>query len=99
MVVNVVDTIEPPIALPRLPVARALWKPQPDLGTAAAGWIHAGGSHHTCFSRALTPEHLEDFASMMGIEYVLIDERSDLRQLRNELRWNDAAFRPSPRRV
>ena len=54
--------------LPKLPVARALWMPEPDLKTAAAAWIYAGGAHHTGFSQALTAEHLEDFAEMAGIE-------------------------------
>ncbi|HET9986809.1 MAG TPA: L-arabinose isomerase [Longimicrobiales bacterium] len=93
MVVNVVDVIEPLEPLPRLPVARALWKPRPELDTAAAAWIHAGGAHHTGFSLALTPEHLEDFADMAGVEFLLIDERTELRQFRNELRWNEAAYR------
>ncbi len=92
MVVNVVDLVEPIQALPKLPVARAVWKPRPSLETAAAGWIYAGGAHHTALSLALTPEHLEDFATMAGIEYLLIDEDTSLRQLRNEIRWNDAAF-------
>jgi L-arabinose isomerase len=74
-------------------VARALWKPQPDLDTAAAAWIYAGGAHHTGFSLALRPEHLEDFAGMAGIEFLLIDNATDLRQFRNELRWNDVAYR------
>jgi L-arabinose isomerase len=93
MVVNVVDVIEPLQPLPKLPVARALWKPRPNLDSAAAGWIYAGGAHHTGFSLALTPEHLEDFAGMAGIEFLLIDQTTDLRQLRNELRWNEAAYR------
>jgi L-arabinose isomerase len=92
MVVNVVDVVEPPEPLPRLPVARALWDPRPELETAAAAWIHAGGAHHTGFSLALTPEHLEDFAGMAGIEFLLIDEATDLRRFRSEIRWNDAAY-------
>ena len=67
----------PDAPLPKLPVARALWVPQPDLKTAAAAWIHAGGAHHTGFSLAITPEHLRDFAEMAGVEFVLIDERHD----------------------
>jgi len=92
MVVNAVDVITPPRALPKLPVARALWVPKPGLDVAAAAWIHAGGAHHTGFSLALTPQHLEDFAGMAGIEFVLIDGDTRLRDIRNELRWNDAAF-------
>ena len=92
MVVNVVDVFKPSQTMPRLPTARALWKPQPDLDTAAAAWIHAGGAHHTGFSLALTVEHLEDFAGMAGIEFLVIDNETKLRQFRNELRWNETAF-------
>lgn len=91
MVVNVVDVITPPAALPKLPVARAFWRPRPGLDTAAAAWIHAGGAHHTGFSPALTTEHLEDFADMLGIECLVIDSDTKLRGFMNELRWNDAA--------
>jgi L-arabinose isomerase len=92
MIVNVVDVIPPFEEMPKLPVARALWMPQPDLDVAAAAWIHAGGAHHTGFSLALTVEHLEDYAAMAGIEFVLIDSETRLRDLQNELRWNDAAY-------
>ena len=86
MVVSEVEVIEPLAPLPRLPVARALWKPRPDLETGAAAWIHAGGAHHTGFSRALTAEHLEDFAAMAGLECLFIDGDTELRGFRRELR-------------
>ena len=86
MVVSEVDVVEPLEPLPKLPVARALWKPRPDLETAAAAWIHAGGAHHTGFSLALTAEHLEDFAAMAGVECLFIDGETRLRQFRRELR-------------
>ncbi len=92
MIVNVVDVIEPFAQMPKLPVARALWVPQPDLDVAAAAWIYAGGAHHTGFSLALTVEHLEDFANMAGVEFLPIDSETRLREFRNELRWNDAAY-------
>ena len=92
MIVNVVDVIPPLAQMPKLPVARALWIPQPDLDVAAAAWIYAGGAHHTGFSLALTVEHLEDFANMAGVEFLLIDSETRLRDFRNELRWNDAAY-------
>jgi L-arabinose isomerase len=92
MIVNEVDVIEPPEPLPMLPVARAVWAPRPDLRTAAAAWIYAGGAHHTGFSQALTSEHLEDFAEMADLEFLSIDAHTDVRQFRNELRWNDAAY-------
>ncbi len=90
LIVNTVDVIAPPAALPLLPVARAVWQPQPDLPTAAAAWILAGAAHHTAFSQAITPEHLEDYADMLGVELAVIDANTQLRTFKNELRWNDA---------
>ena len=81
LLINTVEAIEPK-PLPKLPVARALWKPHPDLSTAAAAWILAGGAHHTCYSENLTAEYLEDFAEMSGIECVLIDEKTELREFK-----------------
>jgi L-arabinose isomerase len=92
LVVNAIDVVAPDAPLPKLPVARALWLPKPDLKTAAAAWIHAGSSHHTAFSVAITPEHLRDFAEMADIEFVLIDEETRLHELRKELRWNEAYY-------
>ena len=92
MVVNTLKVVPPEAPLPKLPVARALWTPQPNLATAAEAWIHAGGAHHTGFSQALPVEPLEDFAAMAGIEFVVIDGDTTVRQFQNELRWNDAAY-------
>jgi L-arabinose isomerase len=92
LIVNVVDVVAPDSAPSRLPTARAVWVPRPGLKVAAAAWIHAGGAHHTAFSQAVTPEHLEDYAEMAGIELVLIDEATSLRELRKELRWNEAYY-------
>jgi L-arabinose isomerase len=92
LVVNTVDVVAPDAPLPRLPTARAVWVPRPSLEVAAAGWIHAGGAHHTAFSQALAPEHLEDYAEMAGIELVLIDEATTIRDLKRELRWNEAYY-------
>ncbi|MEQ8849725.1 L-arabinose isomerase [Botrimarina sp.] len=86
MIVNQVEAIAPPHELPKLPVARAVWKPAPDLATAAAAWIYAGGSHHPVYSPALTVEHYEDLAAMVGVELIVIDESTDLRTLRQSLR-------------
>ena len=89
LLVNEVEAIEPEHDLPKLPVARVLWKPYPDMPTGCAAWILAGGAHHTCYSQNLTSEHLEDFAEMAGIEFVKIDRQTSLYHLKNELRWND----------
>jgi L-arabinose isomerase len=92
LLVNEVEVIEPPEPLPRLPVARALWQPKPNLAVAAAAWIYAGGAHHTGFSQAVTTEMLEDFATMAGVELVVIDEQTRLRDFRRELEWNEVAY-------
>jgi L-arabinose isomerase len=92
MIVNAVDVVPPDKPLPRLPVARVVWVPRPDLPTAAVAWILAGGAHHTGFSQALTPEHLEDFASMAGMEFLLIDEDTKLRRFKRELGWNEIYY-------
>ena len=93
LIVNEVDVTPTEAPLPKLPVARAFWSPRPDLKTAAAAWIYAGGAHHTSFSFDVTAEHLEDFAEMAGIEYLLIEEHTNLSDFKKELRWNDLYYR------
>src|SRR5688500_3514938 len=93
LVANAIEIVEPPEPLPKLPVARAVWRPEPDLRTSAEAWILAGGPHHTALSQALDLDHLAEFAEMVGIEFVRIDARTDTRDLRRELRWNEAYHR------
>jgi L-arabinose isomerase len=88
LVANEIDAVAPPQDLPRLPVARAVWKPRPNLSTAAEAWLLAGGPHHTCFSQGVGLETLEDFAEMVGVELLAIDEDTNARTFRRELRWN-----------
>ena len=92
MVANVVDVIPTDEPLPKLPVARALWIPRPNLKVAAAAWIYAGGAHHTGFSYSVTTKHLRDFAEMAGIEFLLIDENTKVDELKDKLRWNDLYY-------
>jgi L-arabinose isomerase len=89
LIVNQVNLIPPEHDLPKLPVARGVWIPEPTLKIAATAWILAGGSHHTALSRALKAEHLESFADMAGMEYLLIDNRTTIANFQKELRWND----------
>ncbi len=92
LLVNEVVAVAPIHALPKLPVARVLWKPYPDMKTGCAAWILAGGAHHTCYSQNLTAGHLQNFAEMAGIEFVLIGKNTDIYQFKNELRWNDVYY-------
>lgn len=93
LLINEVDAVQPEKAMPKLPVARVLWKPQPSLRDSAEAWILAGGAHHTVFSYTITAERMTDWAEMAGIECVVIDRHTSVRAFRNELRLNDAAWR------
>lgn len=92
MIVNTVDAVAPQNDLPKLPVARVLWKPHPNMEIGCAAWILAGGAHHTGYSQNLNADQMQDFAEMAGIEFVCIGIDTHLYQFKNELRWNDAAF-------
>jgi len=86
------DVVAPP-PMPRLPTARALWIPRPDFRRGIQAWLEAGGAHHAAFAQALTVDELADFGAMAGLEVIRIGEGLDLHALRNELRWNDLAFK------
>ncbi|MGN7358377.1 L-arabinose isomerase [Paenibacillus sp. SAF-054] len=93
LLVNVVDGVKVEKPMPKLPVARVLWKPQPSLRESAEAWMLAGGAHHTVLSYAITVDHLTDFAEMAGIEAVVIDKNTSVQRFKNELLWSDAAYR------
>ena len=92
MIVNKVDCIKPQ-ALPKLPVASALWIPRPNFETGAGAWILAGGTHHTSFSYDLTVEYLEDFAEIAGIELLVIDEHTTISDFKKEMRMNELYYK------
>ena len=91
MIVNEIEVVDCP-DMPNLPVASVLWKPLPDLKTSAAAWILAGGAHHTGFSTAITSEYIEDLTTMMGMEYLLIDEKCELSAFKKDLRLNEIYY-------
>jgi len=93
MVANELDAVAPDEAMPKLPVARAVWIPRPDFKRACEAWILAGGAHHCAHSRALTIAHIVDFAAIAGVELVSIGAATETAALKNELRWNDIAYR------
>jgi len=93
MVVQEMDAVKAEHAMPKLPVARALYKPRPDFRRGCQAWLLAGGAHHTSWSQAVGGGELSDLAGMLGIECVRIGSDTDLAALKNELRWNDAAYR------
>src|SRR3954447_10444658 len=93
LVANEMEVVEPDEPLPRLPVARAVWKPAPDLRTSTEGWLLAGGPHHTVLTKAIGMQELEQLADMLGTELLTIDDETRLSQFRKEIRWNQAYFR------
>jgi L-arabinose isomerase len=92
LVLNEVDVVAPPKPLPKLPVARAVWKCRPDFKTGCAAWIYAGGAHHSGFSYAVTAEHLSDFADIAGVELVKIDANTELENFRRELKFSEVYY-------
>ena len=92
ILINEVDAVAPEQDLPKLPVARVLWDPKPNMQVAANAWIQAGGAHHTVFTKALTTEFFEDFAEMAGVEVVVIDDNTVLRDFKDKLHWNEVYY-------
>ena len=92
LIVNAIETVEQPQPLPQLPVARAVWKALPSLEVAAEAWILAGGAHHAVYSQAISAEHLRILAEIFGVEFLLIDDKTEIAAFKNEINWNDIAF-------
>jgi L-arabinose isomerase len=92
LIANKVHVVTPDQPMPNLPVAQVLWQPEPDLKIAAEAWILAGAAHHAGFSQSVTIEHLEDFSEIAGIEMLVIDNSTQIRQFKNELRWNGVFY-------
>jgi len=92
MLINPCKVVKPDADLPKLPVARVVWQPAPNLKTAAAAWILGGGAHHTGFSMALTAEHMEDFAEMADIEYLIIDKSTTISEFKKDIRVNEMYY-------
>jgi L-arabinose isomerase len=93
LVANVVEVVEPTEPLPKLPVGRAVWRPEPDFTTSAAAWLTAGAAHHTVMSTAVGIEVFQDFAEIARAELLVIDKATTLREFAREVRWNQAYYR------
>jgi L-arabinose isomerase len=93
LVANAVEVVPPPHPLPKLPVARAVWKPAPDFTTSASAWLTAGAAHHTVMSTALGVDAFRDFADIAQTELLVIDQSTTLREFTKEVHWNQAYYR------
>ena len=91
LIASEVECIEPK-AMPKLPVASALWVPQPSFEIGAGAWILAGGTHHSAFSYDITAEYWEDFAEITGIEFINIDKNTTITGFKNQLRNNEVYY-------
>ncbi|MDV7138411.1 L-arabinose isomerase [Maribacter sp. TH_r10] len=92
LILNEVEVVKPMGDLPKLPVARALWDPKPNLDIAATAWILSGGAHHTVFSQSITTEFMEDFADMAGIELLVIDKKTSIREFKDKINSNEVFY-------
>lgn len=93
MVANLVDVIEPEHDLPKLPVARAIWQPQPNLEVSAECWLRAGAAHHTVMDTASSREMWEDFARIAGVELEVIDNNTSVREFERDLKLNQVYYK------
>ena len=92
IIVNELDTVAPPADMPKLPVAKALWEPRPNLEISGAAWIHAGGAHHSAYTQGITTDQIRDFAEIAGVELVLIDADTTIPKFKQELRHNEVYY-------
>ena len=97
IITNEVEVVEPTEDLPKLPVARAVWEPAPSLKVSAEAWMLSGGSHHTALTTSVSQETIDDFARMLGIEHVVIDQSTTSKSIRQELAWSSAYHRLAAR--
>ena len=93
LVANAVEVVAPPEPLPKLPVGRAVWKPEPDFTTSATAWLTAGAAHHTVMSTAIGVEVFAEFARMTETELLVIDASTTIGGFEREVRWNAAYHR------
>ncbi len=93
LIVQDVEAVKPIYDMPNLPVARVMWKAMPDLKTGAECWILAGGAHHTVFTYTITAEQMQDWAEIMGIEYVHISKDTTIEGLKQLLFLQDIAWK------
>lgn len=93
MICQDIEAVKPIMDMPNLPVARVMWRAEPDLRTGAECWILAGGAHHTVLTYDATPEMLRDWARMMEIEFVHITKDTTPDALERELFLNDLAWK------
>ena len=78
-----VELVKQPEQMPKLPVARIMYRHKPDFQTGTAAWCYAGGAHHSVISTALDRADIEMFARLTGTELITIGDdttREDLRR-------------------
>lgn len=84
-----ITLVKQPATMPKLPVARVMWKLKPDFATGSAAWIYAGGAHHAVVSTALTVDDIRLYAKMTDTELVVIDDKTELNAFEQQLELLD----------
>ncbi len=88
-----IEAVKPILPMPNLPVARVMWRAEPDLTTGLECWITAGGAHHTVLSYDVTAGMMRDWCTMMGVEFVHIHHDTTVESLERELFLSDLAWK------
>ncbi len=69
-----IELVEQPQPMPKLPVARIMYRHKPNFEIGTAAWCYAGGAHHSVVSTALKREDIALFAKLTGTELVTIGD-------------------------
>lgn len=93
MIAQDILCIQPTLPMPNLPVARVMWRAQPDLLTGLKCWILSGGAHHSVLTTQVNAQMMEDWAEIMGIEFVHISKDTTFEGLKQQLFLNDLAWK------
>ena len=93
LVIQEVDCKKNEKPMPKLPVATAFWTPKPDFYTGLEAWVLTGGAHHSSFSFDLSAEQMADWAAYMGVEAVVLDSSTTIRDLKRDLALGRLIYR------
>ncbi|MDY5579245.1 L-arabinose isomerase [Porcincola intestinalis] len=69
-----IELVKQPQPMPKLPVARIMYRHKPNFEIGTAAWCYAGGAHHSVVSTALKREDIALFAKLTGTELVTIGD-------------------------
>ena len=69
-----IELIKQPKPMPKLPVARIMFRHKPNFRIGTEAWCYAGGAHHSVVSTALCRRDIEMFCKFTGTELITIGD-------------------------